>query len=118
MRRGALALALLLPVVGCTQTFDSTTLGVPVTMAGAPGDAVAGTPFKVNAHTVHVLFGLVPVSQANLQKALARQLVGGQGIAQLRIKTKSRWSDLLFTALTLGLMAPRTVTYEGIITGR
>jgi hypothetical protein len=87
-------------------------------MAAAPGEATEGAPFKTRAHTIHGLFGLVTISQANLQKALARQLVGGQQVAQLRIKSKSRWSDILFTVLTAGLVIPRTVTFEGVILGR
>ena len=120
MTRQGLALASLLTLGGsaCTQTFDSTTLGVPVTMAAAPGDGQQGTPFRTQSHTVHAFFGLVTLSQANLQKALARQLVGGQQVAQLKIKVKSRWSDILLTGLTLGLLAPRTVTFEGVIIGR
>ncbi|HEX7024104.1 MAG TPA: hypothetical protein VF187_04720 [Gemmatimonadales bacterium] len=102
----------------CAQTFDATTLGVPATMAAPAGEAVQGVPFKTTAHTVHAFFGLVPVGQASLQKALARQLVGGEGIANLRIRTKSRWLDVLVTGLTLGLIVPRTVIYEGVITGR
>jgi hypothetical protein len=120
VRQRVIALALLLGAGGsaCTQTFDAATLGVPVTMAVAPGEAAQGTPFKTQAHTMHALFGLVTLSQASLQKALARQLVGGQQVAQLRIRIKSRWSDVLLTGLTLGLLAPRTVTYEGVIIGR
>lgn len=120
MKQRGLALALFLTLCGsaCTQTFDSTTLGVPVTMAAAPGEAPQGTPFKARAHTMHALFGLLTLSQANLQKALARQLVGGQQVAQLQIRIKSRWSDILLTGLTLGLLTPRTVTYQGVIIGR
>lgn len=103
---------------GCVQTFDSTTLGVPVTMAAAPGDATSGTAFKTSSHSVYGMWGLITISQANLQKELARQLVGGQQITQLKIKTKSRWSDLLFTVLTAGLIVPRTVRFEGVIIGR
>ena len=103
---------------GCVQTFDSTTLGVPVSMAAAPGEAVTGTPFKTSSHSVYGMWGLITISQASLQKELARQLVGGQQITQLRIKTKSRWSDLLFTVLTAGLIVPRTVRFEGVIIGR
>ena len=118
MRRLLLISALLFGSSACVQTFDSTTLGVPVTMAAATGEVPAGAPFKTRTHTVHGLFGLITVSQANLQKALARQLVGGQQIAQLKIKTKSRWTDVLFTVLTAGLLVPRTVIYEGVIIGR
>lgn len=117
MRAAALALVLLVGAA-CAQTFDTTTLGVPVTMAVPPGEPVDGTRFKTTAHSVHGLFGLITISQPSLQKALARELVGGQQIAQLKIKARSRWSDLLLTALTLGLIAPRTVTYEGVIIGR
>lgn len=114
-------LGLLAVVLGggaCTQTFDATSLGVPATMAMAPGDTTQGTPFRSTAHTVHGLFGLVTVSQANLRKSLARQLVGGEGISNLKIRTKSGWLDVLVTGLTLGLIVPRTVTYTGVITGR
>ena len=111
-------LPVLLAVTACAQTFDSSTLGVPVTMAGAPGDVSGGAPFKTQGHSVYGMWGLVTISHANLQKALARQLVGGQQIGQLRIKLKSRWSDVLFTVLTAGLLVPRTVTYEGVILGR
>ena len=117
MRATALALVLLVGPA-CAQTFDTTTLGVPVTMAAPAGEPVDGTRFKTSSHSVHGLFGLFTISQPSLQKALARQLVGGQQITQLKIKSRSRWSDLLITGLTLGLIAPRTVTYEGVIIGR
>jgi hypothetical protein len=111
-------LAVVLGTGACTQTFDATSLGVPATMAVAPGDTTQGTPFRSTAHTVHGLFGLVTVSQANLRKSLARQLVGGEGISNLKIRTKSGWLDVLVTGLTLGLIVPRTVVYTGVITGR
>lgn len=114
----AIALILLMTGACASQTFDATSLGVPATMATLPGDTTQGTAFRTTSHTVHALFGLLPVSQANLRKALSRQLVGGQGISNLKIKTKSRWTDVLVTALTLGLVVPKTVIYEGIITGR
>lgn len=113
-----LGLAALLVTGACSQTFDATTLGVPATMAALPGDTTSGTAFRTTAHTVHGFFGLLPISQANLRKSLSRQLVGGQGISNLKIKTKSRWIDVLVTGLTLGLVVPKTVIYEGIITGR
>jgi hypothetical protein len=114
----ALVPLILLAATGCTQVFDATSLGVPVTMAGLPADAGPGKPFKVSAHTVHGLFGLVTFSQASLRKGLATQLVGGEQIAGLKIKTRSRWFDLVITGLTLGLVVPKTVTYEGIVIGR
>jgi len=114
----ALAPLLLLAVSACAQTFDATTLGVPVTMAAPPGDLPPGKAFKMTAHTVHGFFGLITFSQANLRKGLSTQLVGGEQIVQLKIRTRSRWFDLLVTGITLGLIAPRTVTYEGLVIGR
>lgn len=114
----SLLAVLALGAAGCSQTFDATTLGVPATMAMAAGDTTRGTPFKSTAHTVHGLFGLVPISQANLRKALSRHLVGGQSVSNLRIRTKSRWFDVVVTGITLGLIVPKTVIYEGVIVGR
>jgi len=34
----------------------------------------------------------------------------------VKIRVRSRWSDVLFTVLTAGLIVPRTVTVEGIVT--
>lgn len=114
----ALTLLLLAAITACSQTFDAATLGVPVTMAAAPGEAVQGKPFRVSSHTVHGLWGLVTVSQASLRKGLAAQLVGADQVANLKIKTKSRWLDVVLTGLTLGLLVPRTVIYEGVVIGR
>lgn len=116
MRRAAAALLVaLVGLTGCVQTFDASKLGVPVTMASAAGAPAQGTPFTSNGHSVHFLFGLFTISAPNLQKALNRQLIGAGSVADLRIKVRSRWSDVLFTVLTGGLIVPRTVTYQGVI---
>ncbi|MBM4186898.1 MAG: hypothetical protein FJ206_06230 [Gemmatimonadetes bacterium] len=112
------AAAAVLMLGGCAQSFDATAVGVPVTMATAAGETPAGQAFTVKTSTVHGLWGLVQLKKANLDRALANQLVGGKEIAQLKIRTKSRWTDLLFTGLTLGLIAPKTVIYEGVVVGR
>lgn len=118
MRRVSRALVLVLVLAGgaCTQRFDATTLGVPVSMA-PPADTAGAVAFRTSAKSVHLLFGLFTISQANLQKALARQLVGGQQVSSVKITTKSRWIDVLLTGLTLGVVVPRTVIYEGVVTG-
>jgi hypothetical protein len=108
----------LLAGAACGQTFDATTLGVPVTMAAPAGQTVTGTKFRTTAHSVHVLFGILTISQPSLQKALARELVGGQEVTQVRIRTRSRFWDIVVTGITLGMIVPRSVTYEGVIVGR
>lgn len=117
-RLGAVASLGMLVLAGCAQTFDATGLGVPATMASTAGETPAGQAFRITTHTVHAFWGLLPLKKARLERALAGQLVGGKEVAQLRIRTKSRWTDLLFTGLTLGVIAPKTVIYEGVIVGR
>lgn len=60
----------------------------------------------------------MPLSQPSLEKVLAAELVDGSAVADLRINVRSRWSDVLVTALTLGIIAPRAVTFEGVVVGR
>jgi hypothetical protein len=102
-------------LAGCAQTFDSTMLGVPVTMASAAGESPGGSRFRVTSHAVYAFWGLARLKEPSLRKALAAQLAGGSGIADLKIKVRSRWTDVLVTALTAGLVVPRAVTYEGVV---
>lgn len=110
--------ALALAAVACTQTFDSVELGVPVSMAEAAATPAAGDSFQVTRHPVWFLYGLVPASQPNIEDVLAGQLGTGKRIANLRIRQRMRWSDLLITVLTAGLASPRSVTLEGVIVPR
>jgi hypothetical protein len=110
-------LLLLSAIAGCAQTFDATTIGVPVTMASPAGQPPQGGRFRVTSRALYVFWGLARVKDPSLRKALAAQLGGGSGIADLKIKVRSRWSDVLITALTAGLLVPRAVTFEGVVTG-
>jgi hypothetical protein len=109
------ALLVLSLLGGCAQTFDARTLGVPVTLATAAGQTPEGAQFRVTSRAVFAFWGLARLKEPSLRKALAAQLTGGSGIANLRIKVRSRWSDILVTALTAGLLVPRAVTYEGVV---
>lgn len=111
-----LALALSLTLGGCAETFDATTLGVPASLAAPAGQPAQGSRFRVTSHAVYGLWGLASIKQPSLRKALAAQLAGGSGIADLKIRVRSRWSDVLITALTAGLIVPRAVTFEGVVT--
>jgi hypothetical protein len=111
----ALPVFLCLATLGCAHTFDATTLGAPVTMATAAGQAVEGSRFRVTSRALFAFWGTLKIKEPSLRKALAAQLGGGSGIADLRIKVRSRWSDVLVTALTGGLIVPRAVTFEGVV---
>jgi len=116
-RARVIALVLALAGSGCAITFDSSHLGVTATMAEPAPAPATGTPFRVTKHPVYLLLGLISVSEPSLEDVLAGQLGAGASIASLKIRMRSRWSDLLVTALTVGLVAPRSVTFEGIVVG-
>ena len=109
--------AALLMLAGCAQTFDANRLGVPVTMSSPPGGVPEGSQFKLSAHSTYALWGIASVSQPSLRKALASQLGNGSGVADLKIRTHSSFFDVLITVVTAGIVIPRTVTFEGIVTG-
>jgi hypothetical protein len=111
----ASVLALALALCGCALTLDAAHLGVPVSMAGSAQETDSGTAFRVTKHATYMLAGLVRVAQPNLEDVLASQVGTGARITKLRVKVRSRWNDLLVTALTLGIVVPRSVTFEGVV---
>ncbi len=115
-RAGLVALAL--TGSGCALSFDSTELGVPTSLAEPAATPVQGTPFTVTRHPVYLLWGVVTVASPNAEDVLAGQLGTATRVANLKIKVRSRWSDLLVTALTFGTIVPRSVTYEGVVVPR
>jgi hypothetical protein len=115
---GAIVIALAQVTSGCAATFDSSHLGVTATMAEPAQAQPSGSAFRITKHPVYLMMGLIPLGRANLEDLLAGQLGGGASIASLKIHVRSRWSDVLITALTVGIVAPRSVTYEGVIVGR
>src|SRR6266446_10904867 len=112
-RVGLVALALTLS--GCAMTFDATDLGVPTSLAESAQTPRQGTPFRITKHPVYLLWGLAAASRPNAEDVLAGQVGTGARIANLRIKVRSRWSDLLVTVLTGGFANPRSVTFEGVV---
>lgn len=101
--------------LGCAQTFDATTLGIETIMASDVTQPAVGQPFKIDKKAVYLLWGITTASTPSLRKALAAQVTGNAKVVDLRIKVRSRWSDVLFTILTVGLIVPRSVTFEGVI---
>lgn len=107
--------AFLLGTSGCSLTLDATNLGVPASLASAAGAPAPADSFSVTSRAVYGFWGVVKFSQPSLRKALAAQLVGGKAVTNVRVRVRSKFSDLLITALTLGLVIPRAVTIEGAI---
>ncbi len=109
--------AAMLALAGCALTFDAGTLGANVTVADPPGGTACTAEFRRSQKAVYLLWGLLPASQPSLERTLAGQITGTQSVASLKIKVRSKFSDLLLTALTGGLVVPRTVTFEGCVVG-
>ena len=117
MRRTLAAALLVLLASGCAQTFDATTLGVPAALASDAAQQPTGEAFSVTTHSVHGFWGLMKLRSPSVERTLAGQLLDGQGISNVRIKVRSSFTDVLFTILTAGLIVPRSVTVEGVVTG-
>lgn len=115
-RAGLTVLAL--TVSGCALTFDSTQLGVPTSLAEPAQSPPQGTTFRLTRHPVFLFWGAVPAARPNAQDVLAGQVGTGSRIANLRIKVRSSWSDVLVTVLTAGVIVPRSVTFEGVVVPR
>jgi hypothetical protein len=96
----------LLAASGCAHTFDASTLGVEATMASPTSAPAEGERFEI------------PGSQPSLNDVLASQSTSVQRVADLRVRVRSRFTDVLLTVLTAGLIVPRSVTYEGVIVGQ
>ena len=105
-------------VMGCAQTFDATTLGIDASMSAPVSVQVQGEEFKLSKKAVYLVAGLFSASKPSLDEFLASQVTGDARIANLKIEVRSKPFDVLITILTLGIVVPRTVTYEGVIVGR
>ena len=105
---------------GTTNTYPVNAVGVEgtntVTMSSPAAQPPQGDRFRVGSRAVFGFWGTVKLREPSLRKALAAQLGGASGVADLRIKVRSRFSDLLITGLTLGIIVPRSVTFEGVVT--
>ena len=113
--KGLASLLVAVCLGACSLTYDATALGVPATLASSASEPAEGEDFEVTSRAVWGLWGLVQLSQPDLRKALAHQVGDGVAVADIRIKSKARFSDILFTVITLGLMSTRSVTIEGTV---
>lgn len=114
-RAGLLILAGALTVSGCALTFDATDLGVPTSMAESAQTPPQGQPFHITKRPVFLLWGLVGVSRPSAEDVIAGQVGTGARVANLKIKLRMRLGDLIVTGLTLGIVNPRTVSFEGVV---
>ena len=100
---------------GCAHAFDATVTGVETTMASEGATPADGEPFSATKTSVFAFWGMLTVSRASLEGVIASQARGVQQVADLRIKVRSKFKDVLISILTLGIIVPRSVTFEGVI---
>ena len=84
-------------------------------MASDASDPAIGEKFKINKKAVFMFWGLTQPGKASLTSVLGGQAQGDAKIADLTIKVRSRFIDVFFSIITLGIVVPRSVTYEGVI---
>jgi hypothetical protein len=106
---------LLLSTGACVHTFDARTLGSKTTLADRATQQPQGEAFRVSKSAVFVFWGVGTASRPMLDRVLAGQVTGESEIRNLRVTVRSRFSDLLVTVLTAGLVVPRTIVYEGVV---
>jgi hypothetical protein len=105
----------MLSLSACALTFDAGTLGTNVTVAEPPGNTACVAEFRRSQKAIFLLWGAIPASSPSLGGTLAGQVTGTQSVARLKVRVRSRFTDLLITTLTAGLVVPRTVTFEGCV---
>ena len=104
-----------LSATGCALTFDSTRLGVPASMASAASQPAVGDTFHVRSTAVFLFWGALAAHEPSLENTLESQLGSGRAVRDLRIHVTRRLSDLFFTVVTAGIVAPVSVTFDGVI---
>jgi hypothetical protein len=107
---------LLLSSTGCVQVFDARTLGAKTTLSERATEQPQGEAFKITRTAVFAFWGIAAANRPSLDRVLAGQVSGEGQVSNLRITVKTRFSDALVTLLTAGVIVPRTVTFEGVVT--
>ena len=115
IRRLLVAVSMVGLLSGCSLTFDAATLGVKASVSEPAGPAPEGARFEVSKKAVFLFFGILRVSTPSLENVLAGQLVDGREVQDLSVQVRSKFADILVTALTLGIVVPRSVTYKGVV---
>ncbi len=115
LSRLALAAALVAAASGCAMNFDARALGVTATMASPASQTLPGDTFAVTTRAIHILWGLYAVKNPELRSVLAGQVTGNQSVANLRIAVRKTLPDLIVTVLTVGIVSPTAITYQGVV---
>jgi hypothetical protein len=84
-------------------------------MASAAATSATGEPFSISRKSIYLVAGLVHAARPSIDDVLSAQATSNARVADLRIKVRSRFSDILISILTVGMVVPRTVTFEGVV---
>jgi hypothetical protein len=98
------------------QVFDARSLGSKVTLAERSSEQPQGESFKITKTAVFAFWGIATANRPSLEHALAGQVTGESQVSNLKITVKSRFGDALVSLITLGVIVPRTVVFEGVVT--
>jgi hypothetical protein len=115
LRAAVVATVVTFATTGCAHTFDASTVGVEATMASPATAPAQGEPFVIHKKATFFFWGVLPGAQPSLAEVLNAQATSTNRVADLRVRVRSSFADVLITLLTAGLIVPRSVTYEGVI---
>lgn len=107
----AVALTLIIGVVGCATIKMESDLEKPVSMTSMRGTPVRD--FVVNTRAIWLFWGLVDLSVPEFDQMIGPYAADRAGIQKLEIKTQYGFLDLVVTGLTDGIITMRTIKIQG-----
>ncbi|NLW51482.1 MAG: hypothetical protein GXY85_11675 [Candidatus Brocadiaceae bacterium] len=111
----AVACALLCVCSGCFRTsFHAENLpyGVSMTRPDPATESVV-YHFEQSRWNHYFLYGLIPTSDADMERFVGRHVAAGQGVRNLRIRHGVSFTNALMWALVGGIYNPMTTTVSG-----
>lgn len=108
-------IALATTLTGCyTVTIDARDADRIYSLSGKPGGALARS-FRVEMKAQHLVYGLINLSNPDVEAAIAREVksAGGKAAINIRLTHQIAFIDGLIGGVTFGIYTPTTVIVEG-----
>jgi hypothetical protein len=98
-------------IVGCATLPMESNLDKPVSMTDMKETPVKD--FTSASKAIWLFWGLIPVVLPEVDGIIVPEMVGHNGIQNMKITTEYDFIDFVVTALTDGVVTMRTVTIQG-----
>jgi hypothetical protein len=107
-----IALAAACSLSGCYNVGMSADADTVGKIMISPEKGVEGSHFEEKQWVVCWLWGIIG-AEATPSQALAAHIAGDRRVTHLKVWTQQSFVDGLIAAITAGIVAPVTITYEG-----